>query len=169
MNPSVLLIEEAAETLEANVTAGIIPSLEQVILVGDHRQLTANTTLDRFMSHPYYMSVSLFERLVNNGMAYTMLNKQRRMIQEIRELLCIEPNPFYVDLHDHQNVRDRVNHRPPVPGMNYDSYFFSHKWQEHRDVNMSCYNAPEAEMVAGFFNYLVLNGVQPENITVLTV
>ncbi|KAK8902165.1 hypothetical protein QC760_009643 [Botrytis cinerea] len=168
LNPTVLLIEEAAETLEANVTAGIIPSLEQVILVGDHRQLTANTTLDRFMSHPYYMSVSLFERLVNNGMAYTMLNKQRRMIQEIRELLCIEPNPFYVDLHDHQNVRDRVNHRPPVPGMNYDSYFFSHKWQEHRDVNMSCYNAPEAEMVAGFFNYLVLNGVQPENITVLT-
>ncbi|RAL58656.1 hypothetical protein DID88_003020 [Monilinia fructigena] len=52
LNPSVLLIEEAAETLEANVTASIIPSLEQVILVGDHRQLTANTTLDRFMSHP---------------------------------------------------------------------------------------------------------------------
>ncbi|KAF7922083.1 uncharacterized protein EAE98_008294 [Botrytis deweyae] len=168
LNPSVLLIEEAAETLEANVTAGIIPSLEQVILVGDHRQLTANTTLDRFMSYPYYMSVSLFERLVNNGMAYTMLNKQRRMIPEIRELLCIEPDPFYVDLHDHQNVRDRVNHRPPVPGMNFDSYFFSHKWQEHRDVNMSCYNAPEAEMVAGFFNYLVINGVKPEKITVLT-
>ncbi|KAF7871976.1 uncharacterized protein EAF02_009081 [Botrytis sinoallii] len=143
LNPSVLLIEEAAETLEANVTAGIIPSLEQVILVGDHRQLTANTTLDRFMSYPYYMSVSLFERLVNN-------------------------DPFYLDLHDHQNVRDRVNHRPPVPGMNFDSYFFSHKWQEHRDVNMSCYNAPEAEMVAGFFNYLVINGVKPEKITVLT-
>ncbi|KAF5877161.1 putative dead box helicase protein [Botrytis fragariae] len=168
LNPSVLLIEEAAETLEANVTAGIIPSLEQVILVGDHRQLTANTTLDRFMSQPYYMSISLFERLVNNGMAYTMLNKQRRMIPEIRELLCIEPNPFYIDLHDHQNVRDRVNHRPPVPGMNFDSYFFSHKWQEHRDVNMSCYNAPEAEMVAGFFNYLVLNCIKPEKITVLT-
>ncbi|KAF7955588.1 hypothetical protein EAE96_004514 [Botrytis aclada] len=168
LNPSVLLIEEAAETLEANVTAVIIPSLEQVILVGDHRQLTANTTLDRFMSHPYYMSISLFERLVNNGMAYTMLNKQRRMIPEIRELLCIEPNPFYVDLHDHHNVQDRVNHRPPVPGMNVDSYFFSHKWQEHRDVNMSCYNAPEAEMVAGFFNYLLLNGVKPEKITVLT-
>ncbi|TGO36001.1 hypothetical protein BHYA_0138g00140 [Botrytis hyacinthi] len=168
LNPCVLLIEEAAETLEANVTAGIIPSLKQVILVGDHRQLTANTTLDRFMSHPYYMSTSLFERLVNNGMAYTMLNKQRRMIPEIRELLCIEPDPFYIDLHDHQNVRDRVNHRPPVPGMSIDSYFFSHKWQEHRDVNMSCYNAPEAEMVAGFFNYLVLNGVKPEKITVLT-
>ncbi|KAB8296756.1 hypothetical protein EYC80_002173 [Monilinia laxa] len=168
LNPSVLLIEEAAETLEANVTASIIPSLEQVILVGDHRQLTANTTLDRFMSHPYHMSISLFERLVNNGMSYTMLNKQRRMIPEVRELLCIQPNPFYVDLDDHYSVLDRVVHRPPVPGMAVDSYFFAHNWQEHRDVNMSCYNAPEAEMVAGFFNYLVINGVQPDSITVLT-
>ncbi|QSZ36966.1 hypothetical protein DSL72_009058 [Monilinia vaccinii-corymbosi] len=168
LNPSVLLIEEAAETLEANVTASILPSLEQVILVGDHRQLTANTTLDRFMSHPYHMSISLFERLVNNGMSYTMLNKQRRMIPEVRELLCIQPNPFYVDLHDHSSVLDRVVHRPPVPGMAVDSYFFSHKWQERKDVNMSCYNAPEAEMVAGFFNYLVINGVKPEKITVLT-
>ncbi|APA11365.1 hypothetical protein sscle_07g061350 [Sclerotinia sclerotiorum 1980 UF-70] len=168
LNPSILLIEEAAETLEANVTASIIPSLEQVILVGDHRQLTANTTLDRFMSHPYFMSISLFERLVNNGMGYTMLNKQRRMIPEVRELLCIDPEPFYVNLHDHPNVLDRVNHRPPVPGMRFDSFFFSHRWQERRDVNMSCYNAPEAEMVAGLFNYLVINGIKPDKITVLT-
>ncbi|KAI9648909.1 hypothetical protein NHQ30_001475 [Ciborinia camelliae] len=168
LNPSILLIEEAAETLEANVTASIIPSLEQVILVGDHRQLTANTTLDRFMSHPYYLSISLFERLVNNGMGYTMLNKQRRMISEIRELLCIEPHPFYINLHDHPSVLDRIANRPPVPGMAVDSYFFSHRWQERRDVNMSYYNAPEAEMVAGFFNYLVINGINPDKITVLT-
>lgn len=98
-----------------------------------------------------------------------MLNKQRRMIPEIRELLCIDPEPFYVDLHDHSSVLDRVTHRPPVPGMSFDSFFFSHKWEEQKDINMSCYNAPEAEMVAGFFHYLVMNGVKPEKITVLTV
>jgi helicase required for RNAi-mediated heterochromatin assembly 1 len=170
LNPSVLLIEEAAETLEANVAASIMPTIEQLILVGDHRQLQANTTLDRFEAHPYYMAISLFEKLVNNGIEYTMLNKQRRMIPEIRELLCLEPNPFYSDLHDHPSVLDRTANRPPIPGMGgIDVFFFRHQWDERKDVNKSCYNQREAEMVAGFFNYLVINGIDPTKITVLTV
>lgn len=170
LSPSILLIEEAAETLEANVAASIVPTLEQLILVGDHRQLQANTNLDRFEVHPYYMAISLFERLVNNGIEYTMLNKQRRMIPEIRELLCLQPNPFYSDLHDHPSVLDRTVNRRPIPGMGgVDLFFFRHKWDERKDVNKSCYNQSEAEMVAGFFNYLVVNGVDPKKITVLTV
>ncbi|PQE15630.1 DEAD box helicase protein [Rutstroemia sp. NJR-2017a BBW] len=169
LNPSVLLIEEAAETLEANVAASIVPTIDQLILVGDHRQLQATTTLSQFEGHPYYMAISLFEKLVNNGIEYTMLNKQRRMIPEIRELLCLEPNPFYSDLHDHPSVLDRTVNRPPIPGMGgVDVFFFRHKWPERKDVNKSCYNQSEAEMIAGFFNYLVINGIDPTKITVLT-
>jgi helicase required for RNAi-mediated heterochromatin assembly 1 len=107
----------------------------------------------------------MFERLVRNGIEYTMLNKQRRMISEIRELL----DPFYPNLLDHSSVLDRVENRKPVPGMGgRDSYFFHHQWPESRDDFLSRFNLYEAEMIACFFTYLVLNGVEPSQITVLT-
>jgi helicase required for RNAi-mediated heterochromatin assembly 1 len=99
-----------------------------------------------------------------------MLNQQRRMIPEIRKLLCIEPRPFYRDLQDHPSVMDRNTNRPPVPGMGgKDTYFFNHNWGETNAIDMSRSNVSEAEMIVEFFHYLYLNGVAPENITVLTV
>ncbi|KAG9242476.1 P-loop containing nucleoside triphosphate hydrolase protein [Calycina marina] len=168
LKPKILLIEEAAETLEGNVVAGQIDSLEQMILVGDHKQLRANATVSALEESPYYLNISMFERLVSNGMEYTMLNRQRRMVPQVRELLCIEPKPFYKYLHDHESVLDPAN-RPPVPGMgNCNLYFFHHQWPEARDASLSIYNLDEAEMIAGFFHYLVLSGTDPAKITVLT-
>jgi helicase required for RNAi-mediated heterochromatin assembly 1 len=95
LQPRTLLIEEAAKTLEANVMAGMLESLEQLILVGDHQQLQASATIQALQQTPYHLNVSMFERLVNNGIPYTMLNTQRRMITDVRKLLCIEPEPFY--------------------------------------------------------------------------
>lgn len=94
-----------------------------------------------------------------------MLNTQRRMVPEVREILM----PFYPMLEDHPSVRDRVNNRPHVPGMGgIDTYFFHHHWPESRDDASSRSNVDEAEMIAGLFDYLVLNGVEPNLITVLT-
>ena len=169
MEPRTLLIEEAAETLESKIIAGMIESLQQLILVGDHKQLQASCTVQALQDEPYYISVSMFERLVKNSMPFVMLNNQRRMITDVRKLLCIPPNPFYRDLHDHESVLDRVNNRPPVPGMGgRDTYFFSHNWSESRTFDGSCFNLSEADMIAEFFNYLVLNGVDASKITVLT-
>ena len=39
LRPKVVLVEEAAETLEPPVAAACFPSLEHLILVGDHEQL----------------------------------------------------------------------------------------------------------------------------------
>ncbi|PBP15776.1 hypothetical protein BUE80_DR013525 [Diplocarpon rosae] len=169
LQPRTLLIEEAAETLEGKIIAGLFDSLEQLILVGDHQQLQASCTIHALEEAPYYLSVSMFERLVNNSMPYVMLNKQRRMIPDIRRLLCIEPRPFYTNLHDHATVLDRVHNRPPIPGMGgLDTYFFHHTWGESLSADRSRSNLMEAEMVAGFFNYLKLNGVDPSKITILT-
>ncbi|KAI7471869.1 P-loop containing nucleoside triphosphate hydrolase protein [Hortaea werneckii] len=165
LQPKIVLIEEAAETLEAPVTVACIPSLQHLILVGDHKQLRPHCHVKAHEDKPYYLNVSLFERLVNNRLEYDTLSKQRRMIPEIRRIL----HPIYGKLiTDHDSVRDPAK-RPNVPGMGgLNSFFFTHQWLEQRDDNMSAYNQQEAEMIVGFVEYLHYNEVRSEDITVLT-
>ncbi|KAK6436820.1 hypothetical protein LTR95_006991 [Oleoguttula sp. CCFEE 5521] len=165
LQPRVVLIEEAAETLEAPVIAACVPSLQQLILVGDHKQLRPHCHVKQHENKPYYLNVSLFERMVNNNVEFDTLVKQRRMIPEIRRLLY----PIYGDLiKDHDSVRNPAL-RPDVPGMGgVNSYFFTHQWPEKRDDLMSCVNSDEGDMIVGFVEYLVYNGMKTENITVLT-
>jgi helicase required for RNAi-mediated heterochromatin assembly 1 len=170
LNPRVLLIEEAAETLEGNVIGGLLESIEHLILVGDHQQLQASCTVRALENAPYHMNISMFERLVNNSIGYVMLNVQRRMIQDVRRLLCIDPVPFYTNLQDHPSVLDRLQNRPPVPGMGgLDTYWFHHTFHEATNAERSRYNEGEARMIARFFYYLCQNGVEASKITVLTV
>ena len=165
LEPRVMLIEEAAETREANITSALFPSLEQLILVGDHMQLTPHTDLNELAKDPYNLCVSLFERMVNLKMAHAVLNVQRRMVPEIRRIL----KPFYSKLQDHKSVLDKLV-RPPVPGMGgVSSYFFCHKWPESRTYQQSWVNEDEAQMIVGFVRYLVQNGTSPSKITVLTL
>jgi helicase required for RNAi-mediated heterochromatin assembly 1 len=165
LRPRICIVEEAAETLEAPVTAACFPSLEHLVLVGDHQQLRPHTQVRAFEDEPYYLNLSLFERLVWNNVAFDTLTRQRRMIPEIRRLLY----PIYEDtLKDHKSVKD-PNNRPPVEGMGgNNSFFFCHEWPESRDANMSALNTTEAQMIVQFFDYLVLNGVDATKITILT-
>lgn len=150
--------------------AGMFDSLEHLILVGDHKQLQAHASIRALEGAPYHLGVSMFERLVSNSIGFTMLNTQRRMIPDIRKLLCIEPEPFYPELYDHPSVMDRDVNRAPVPGMGgKDTYFFHHDWPETLSSDSSKCNLYEAEMVAGVFQHLVLNGIKHSQITVLTV
>jgi helicase required for RNAi-mediated heterochromatin assembly 1 len=165
LRPRIVLVEEAAETLEAPVTAACVPSLEHLILVGDHQQLRPHCQLHAFEDEPYYFNLSLFERMVINNIEVDCLTRQRRMIPEIRRLL----EPIYGNtLKDHHSVTESCN-RPSVEGMGgCNSFFFTHVWPEARDLNMSAYNEGEADMIVGLFNHLVLNGVESNKITVLT-
>lgn len=165
LRPRIILVEEAAETMEAPVTAACLPTLEHLILVGDHQQLRPHTQVHEFEDEPYFLNLSLFERLVRNDVAYTTLTRQRRMIPEIRRLLA----PIYEDtLKDHESVKDIAN-RSPVEGMGgTNSFYFCHEWSEARDGNMSAYNEHEAKMIIGFVDYLILNGVDAPKITLLT-
>ncbi|KAK5020741.1 hypothetical protein LTR60_000263 [Cryomyces antarcticus] len=159
------MIEEAAETLEAPVIATCLPSLEHLILVGDHQQLRPHCHNKEYEDEPWNLNVSLFERLVKNEVEFSTLSRQRRMIPEIRRIL----KPIYGNLiKDHPSVEDSEV-RPSVPGMGgVNSFFFSHAWPESRDNYMSSVNHKEAEMIVGFFDHLVYNGMQAKDITVLT-
>lgn len=160
----VLLIEEAAETREPNVTSALFPSLDQLILVGDHQQLPPQCDIARLGGEPFNLNVSLFERLVRNRLPYTMLNRQRRMAPELRFIV----QKYYPDLRDHPLVEDNAN-RPPIPGMgSRRSWFFTHEWPENTDADNSKFNHREAQMIVAFMKYLVQNGVKPAEITVLT-
>ncbi|KAI1391754.1 P-loop containing nucleoside triphosphate hydrolase protein [Hypoxylon trugodes] len=163
LQPRTMLIEEAAETREANILSALYGSLQQLILVGDHQQLAPHCDTPDLAKAPYYMRVSMFERLVHLKMPFTFLNMQRRMIPELRELL----NPFYPSLQDHPVVIKKDS-RPPIPGMQFPSFFFHHHWTDSLDENMSRYNILEAEMIVQFINYLLQNGVPASQITVLT-
>ena len=161
LEPKVVVIEEAAETLEAPIAVACFQTLEHLVLVGDHQQLRAHCNDEELAGKPFYLGVSMFERLVRNEVEYTQLKRQRRMIPEIRRALA----PIYDELEDHPSVLSR----PPVPGMGgVNSYFFTHKWRETRDSQMSMTNSQEADFVVAFFYYLVQNGMHPYEITVLT-
>ncbi|KAL2812382.1 P-loop containing nucleoside triphosphate hydrolase protein [Aspergillus granulosus] len=161
VKPKIILIEEAAEAIEAPITAACLDSLQQLILVGDHQQLRGHCTVKDLEGDPFYLDISMFERLVRNGMKHITLQRQRRMAPEIRGLLA----PIYGPLEDHESVKNREG----IPGMGDIRVFFvSHGWAESFDDMASKYNEKEAEMVVGFFVYLVLNNVPVKDITILT-
>ena len=161
VKPRIVLIEEAAETIEAYVTAACFDTLEHLILVGDHKQLRGHCNVRELEGHPWYLDVSMFERMVQNGVEFSQMTRQRRMIPEIRRAL----QPIYAKLEDHPSVLERA----PVPGMGgVDTFFFSHNWPESSDSYMSKICQTEAEMIVAFFDYLVHNGMLPKEITVLT-
>ncbi|KAL4808756.1 P-loop containing nucleoside triphosphate hydrolase protein [Aspergillus unguis] len=161
LKPKIVLIEEAAEAIEGPIAAACLDSLQQLILVGDHQQLRGHCSLQELEGDPYYLAVSMFERLVKNGMKYVTLQRQRRMAPEIRQLLT----PIYGPLQDHESVQKHEE----VPGMgSIRSFLFSHDWSESFDDMSSKYNEKEAEMIVEFFIYLVLNNVAVKDITVLT-
>ena len=163
LQPRTMLVEEAAETREANIISAIYPTLQQLILVGDHQQLVPHCDTRGLGEEPYNLRVSLFERLVKLEMPYTMLNMQRRMIPSLRMVL----NEFYPRLQDHPVVRNPSS-RPPIPGMATESYFFHHTWSEASDEDMSKFNILEAEMIMGFVHYLRMNGIHDSQVTILT-
>ena len=162
LKPKIILIEEAAEVLEAPVAVACMDSVEHLILVGDHQQLQGHCSVSELEGEPYHLNVSLFERLVGNNIPYKTLLQQRRMDPSFRKLI----QSLYPDLDDHSSV----SLREPIDwGMgNLKSFFFSHQWSEYRDSQMSTFNPEEAKFVAGFYRYLVQNGVPSSSVTILT-
>lgn len=161
MCPRIMLIEEAAETREPNIVSALYRSLQQLILVGDHQQLTPHCDIQSLSGAPFFLNVSLFERLVRLGVPYSRLTQQRRMKPEIRKLL----DHFYEGLSDHPLVASR----PDVPGMGgRNMWLFHHQWPEEVDADCSKFNHQEAEMTVKFLVYLVNNGTDPGRIAILT-
>lgn len=55
VQPKIVMIEEAAETLEAFVTAACMDSVEHIILVGDHQQLRGHCSVQDLEGYPWFL------------------------------------------------------------------------------------------------------------------
>ncbi|KAK8005665.1 helicase-like protein [Apiospora arundinis] len=165
LQPRTILVEEAAQSREAQITAALLPSLQQLVLVGDHQQLAPYCSIPLLAEDPHFLCTSMFERLVEYmRLPFTVLEVQRRMIPEIRQVL----SPFYKRLRDHPMVEDPL-HRPPIPGMKHPLYFCHHNYPEGFDSELnSMFNIEEAEHVVRFAEYLMRNGTPIDGITILT-
>ncbi|ORY02657.1 hypothetical protein BCR34DRAFT_521231 [Clohesyomyces aquaticus] len=130
-----VLVEEAGEVLESHILTALLPSVEHLILIGDHFQLkpqVANYDLSSESSRgkKYSLDISLFERLVSppkDGPGVKLplctLQTQRRMHPSISKLVR---STLYPNLEDAENV----TLYPEVSGMLKCLYWLDHRHLE---------------------------------------
>lgn len=155
----IVIIEEAADILEAHIVATLTSSCERLILIGDHQQLRPRSA-DFFIEKEKNLGISLFERLINNNFPYNALQVQHRMRPEIANLIC--PS-IYPDLKNHPSVCKYT----PVRGIEKSLFFFDHKQPESNYGCSSKCNKFEAEFLLTLARHLIKNGYKPEDITIL--
>lgn len=158
--PRVVVFEEAAEILECHTLAALTKSLKQIILIGDHHQLRPTVNVFQ-LTERFNMDVSLFERLINNDLAFISLEKQSRMRPEISEIIR---GTFYDKYDDNNNVLKLPDF---VKGMDKNMFFFDHKESEGKD-GYSRFNLFESKLSIHLCNYIIKQGYKPEEVTILT-
>lgn len=161
LQSKVILIEEAAEVLEAQIVTSMSPAIEHMVLIGDHQQLRPAVNSYR-LAKDFHLEVSLFERLVKNNFRNSLLSQQRRMRPEVSDLVRL----IYPSLKDHPSVLNRKD----IKGVPKNVFFFSHSNQESSTSNSgSKYNEFEAKMIVAFADYLVKQGYRTQSITILSL
>ncbi|KAL4220570.1 NFX1-type zinc finger-containing protein 1 [Mactra antiquata] len=161
LKPRIIVVEEAAEVLEAHVVTTLSRGCEHLVLIGDHKQLKPNPTVYKLATN-YNLDVSLFERMVENGIRCDCLELQHRMKPEISELM----KHIYENLRDHDDVKKYE----AIKGIACNMFFIDHKNEEsHNEDLRSHSNVHEANYIKHLCKYLLLQGYRPEQITVLTL
>ncbi|KAJ5169071.1 uncharacterized protein N7482_004665 [Penicillium canariense] len=178
LRSKVLLCEEAGEVLEAHMLTSLLPSVEHVILIGDHQQLRPqiqNYALSRESQagQQYSLDRSLFERLVEPDdevgvqIPFCTLETQRRMFPSISRLVR---DTLYPRLQDAPSVIDY----PEVVGMQKRLFWLDHRHLEggassQDPMATSHWNDHEIELTVALVNHLLRQGVyQSGDIAILT-
>ncbi|KAK6514825.1 hypothetical protein TWF506_007187 [Arthrobotrys conoides] len=176
IHAKVLFCEEAGEILEAHTITALIPSIEHMILIGDHEQLRPHVanydlSVESRKGQAYRLDVSLFERLAqqpygNQGLKFPIasLNTQRRMHPTIADLIRLKTYP---------NLLDAVPDYPPIPGMKKRLFWMTHGHPDSKGdaikATTSYTNDFEQDMVISLVTHLLHQGVFKEHqIAVLT-
>ncbi|KAF2171405.1 hypothetical protein M409DRAFT_63696 [Zasmidium cellare ATCC 36951] len=172
LTSKILVVEEAGEVLEAHLLTAMLPSIEHMILIGDHQQLRPKIqNYDLSVENPrsaISLDASLFERLIStsDSIPFVTLETQRRMHPSISELVR---STLYPKLQDAESVKTY----PDVIGMRHRLFWMDHDRPEDSQVDQmhstSHTNTYEVDMVAALVNHLVGQGVyRSKEIAVLT-
>ena len=160
LRPKIILVEEAAEVLEAHIITSLTSSCEHLILIGDHQQLRPSTNVYK-LAKDFKLDVSLFERMVHNGIPCERLSVQHRMRPEIASLM----KHVYEDLHNHECVSNFED----IKGVKRNMFFIKHNHlEEQGDDTHSHSNTHEAVFLVALCHYLLQQGYKPSQITMLT-
>lgn len=170
----VVIVEEAGEIQESHILTALSPSVEQLILIGDHQQLRPkinNYHLTVEKGEGYDLNRSLFERLILQGHPHTTLREQHRMHPDISVLV---KEMTYPDLRDGAKTATR----DPVSGLEARVVFVNHGHAEQQDdrladrrdqgVKSSKANLFEAGMVLKTVRFLAQQGYRTNDMVVLT-
>ena len=161
VQPRIVIVEEAAEVLEAHIITSLSESCQHLILIGDHQQLRPNPTVYK-LAKKYHLEISLFERMLMNNMHCECLGIQHRMRPEIVKLIV--PH-IYKSLVNHESVLTYEN----ISGIQGNLFFIEHEHAENRTFDTrSRTNAHEAEYLTALCRYLLLQGYEESQITILT-
>ncbi|KAK3584661.1 hypothetical protein CHS0354_001241 [Potamilus streckersoni] len=161
IRPRIIVVEEAAEVLEAHVVTTLSSGCEHLILIGDHKQLKPNPTVFK-LARDYNLDLSLFERMIKNDMSWNCLHMQHRMRPEIADLI----RHIYPDLRDHESVQNAE----VIKGVSSSICFINHTYPEQNEEDVKSHsNKHEAEFTVAFCQYLLQQGYGPSQITVLTL
>ena len=157
----IVIVEEAAEVLEAHIVTTLSRECQHLILIGDHQQLRPNPTSFNLAKH-FHLDISLFERMVKNKINCEKLKTQHRMRPEIAQLLV--PHIYKV-LENHQSV----SLYPNIRGIYGNMFFINHTEMEAAiDDSKSHSNVHEAEFCGSLARYLMQQGYSASQITILT-
>ncbi|WAR28330.1 ZNFX1-like protein [Mya arenaria] len=160
IKPKIVIVEEAAEVLEAHIITTLSKGCEHLILIGDHKQLRPNPTVYK-LAVKYNLEVSLFERMIKNGVQYDCLELQHRMRPDIADVV----RHIYPQLRDHADVHQYEN----VKGVAKNMQFINHDHIEAFGDEIKSYsNSYEAEFATKLCNHLLRQGYRPSQLTVLT-
>ncbi|XP_043397834.1 NFX1-type zinc finger-containing protein 1 [Chelonia mydas] len=161
IQPHTVIVEEAAEILEAHVLTCLTPACKHLILIGDHQQLRPKPA-DYTLEKKYFLGISLFERMINNQIPYVQLLYQHRMRPEISRLLV---PLFYKQLKDHNAVAEYEK----IKGVESSVFFIQHTAAESHSADSESYrNEFEASFLVSLSRYLLDQGYDQSQVTVLT-
>lgn len=159
IGPRIVIVEEAAEVLEAHIVTALSPQCEHLILIGDHKQLEPKPSVIQ-LALKYNLSLSMFERMLNNGIKNHCLQRQHRMRPEISTLV----RDIYDVLDDNENVHQYEH----IRGVRKDVFFINHNQAENYADDIRSYsNKHEAQYIANLCRYLLKQGYKGSQITVL--
>ena len=171
-SPGVVLVEEAGEILEAHILTSLGPQTEQLIMIGDHKQLRPKCSYELSVEQGdgFDLNRSLFERLVLKGFPHVTLTQQHRMRPDISSMIR---RLTYPDLTDAKSTLNRANLR----GFRDNVIFVNHAHLETelnngRELNdgytASKQNELEGQMILKCVRYLAQQGYRSEKLVVIT-
>ncbi|NXQ12565.1 ZNFX1 protein, partial [Peucedramus taeniatus] len=161
IEPQIVIVEEAAEVLEAHTITTLSRECQHLILIGDHQQLQPSANVYDLAKN-FNLEVSLFERLIKVDFPFVCLKYQHRMRPEIAQL--ISPH-IYQNLENHPSVLEYEN----IKGVSTNVFFVEHEVPEQEiQEGKSHQNPHEAHFVVELCKYFLCQGYEPSQITILT-